>query len=302
MATPQSAILAAAGPFALYALLRAHGDPKTVNARCKAVHDLVDQINTDRPDARLYASIAFSPSYCARAGIAAPASFSAFKPLGSGAITAPATECDVLCHVHSFRHDLNFDLLRKLLSPISREVEILDETYGFRYLDSRDMIGFIDGTENPKIPDEREKVAILPDGEHRGGSFVMIQRFVHQLSEWEKIAVAGQEKVIGRTKADSLELEEVPADSHVGRVDIKENGQGLKIVRHSLPYGSVGAEHGLLFIAYCNSQQNFERMLGSMYGEADGTTDALLQFTRAVTGAFLFAPSMEQLTSTYKRK
>lgn len=182
------------------------------------------------------------------------------------------------------------------MGSIAGEAHIVDETYGFRYLDARDMTGFIDGTENPK-DSRREEVAIIPDGELAGGSYVMVQRFVHNLPAWGKLNVAAQEKVIGRTKEDSVELDKVPEASHVGRVDLKENGQGLKIVRHSLPYGTVGGEHGLLFIAYCHTLHNFKAMLQSMYGEADGKTDQMLRFTQAVTGAYLFSPSCEMLQS-----
>ncbi len=101
--------------------------------------------------------------------------------------------------------------------------------------------------------------------------------------------------MICRTKPDSVELENVPAASHVGRVDIKEEGKGLKIVRHSLPYGSVSGDHGLLFIAYCHTLHNFKTMLESMYGVTDGKTDQLLRFTKAVTGAYFFAPSQVML-------
>lgn len=101
--------------------------------------------------------------------------------------------------------------------------------------------------------------------------------------------------MIGRTKPDSVELENVPAASHVGRVDIKEEGKGLKIVRHSLPYGSMSGDHGLLFIAYCHTLHNFKAMLESMYGVTDGKTDQLLRFTKAVTGAYFFAPSQVML-------
>ncbi|MGL5409935.1 MAG: Dyp-type peroxidase, partial [Shewanella sp.] len=104
-------------------------------------------------------------------------------------------------------------------------------------------------------------------------------------------------KVIGRTKADSVELEQVPAASHVGRVDIKQQGKGLKIVRHSLPYGSVSGENGLLFMAYCHTLHNLHTMLESMYGVTDGKTDQLLRFTKAVTGAYFFAPSQAMLQS-----
>ena len=296
MNSPQSAILSESGPFALYALFKVIGDPALVNARCKAVHELIAEINDAQRAAELRAAVSFSSTYWRYTDLESPDSFGDFPTLGQGDLTAPSTNCDFLLHAHSNRHDLNFFLLREFLAPIASEVQMLDETYGFRYLDSRDMIGFIDGTENPKTREQRAQTAIIRDGECQGGSFVMTQRYVHRLAAWEKLSVDGQEQTVGRTKADSVELDDVPANSHVGRVDIKENGIGLKIVRHSLPYGSVCGDHGLLFIAYCNRQHHFIEMLRRMYGETDGTSDALLRYTQAVTGAFLYAPSMEQLS------
>ncbi len=219
-----------------------------------------------------------------------------FPVLGEGEVVAPSSDVDVLLHCHSNRHDLHFYLLRKLMADVEQDVQVVDETYGYRYLDSRDMTDFIDGTENPK-EGQRAEVAIIPEGEFAGGSYVMVQRFIHNLPSWNRLNVSAQEKVIGRTKPDSIELDDVPAASHVGRVDIKEEGKGLKIVRHSLPYGSVSGEHGLLFIAYCNTLHNFKAMLESMYGVTDGKTDQLLRFTKAVTGAYFFSPSAQMLQS-----
>jgi putative iron-dependent peroxidase len=174
---------------------------------------------------------------------------------------------------------------------------VVDETYGYRFMDARDMTDFIDGTENPK-GEERAQVAIIPEGPFAGGSYVMAQRFIHNLPAWNRLSMSAQEKVIGRTKPDSIELDDVPAASHVGRVDIKEQGKGLKIVRHSLPYGSVTGDHGLLFLSYCHTLHNIKVMLESMYGVTDGKSDQMLRFTKAVTGAYFFAPSLEMLLAT----
>lgn len=290
----QPAIVTPAAPFALYVLFKVTGCVSAVTAQCATIHALVDEITSNQPDSQLRATIAFSPSFCQTINLAVPTNFVEFHPLGSD-VHAPATDCDILLHVNSNRHDLNFFLLRKFMSSIASHVSVVDETYGFRYLDSRDMTGFIDGTENPKGDEDCQNVAIIADGHCLGGSVVMVQRYIHQLDAWEKLSVAQQEKIIGRTKSDSIELDDVPACSHVGRVDIKEKGQALKIVRHSLPYGTVSGEHGLLFIAYSHSQHVIQTMLESMYGERDGQIDALLQFIRPVTGAYFYAPSMAAL-------
>lgn len=296
MIQSQSAILPEASPFALYSIMTINANHAEVLKQLQSLPQLVDEINHKQPDANLSISIAFSHQFWLKLNQTCPSELVSFTPLGRSDITAPATDVDLLLHCHSFRHDLNFYLLRKLMNTIEDSVTIVDETYGYRYLDSRDMTGFIDGTENPKR-EQRAAVALIPDGEFAGGSYVMLQRFIHKLPAWNRLSITAQEQVIGRTKDDSVELDDVPATSHVGRVDIKEDKKGLKIVRHSLPYGSVSGEHGLLFIAYCNTLHNFKVMLDSMYGECDGQTDQLLRFTQAVTGAYFFAPSRTMLAN-----
>ncbi|MDV7105084.1 Dyp-type peroxidase [Vibrio sp. TH_r3] len=294
MASYQSAIVPVTGPFALYVQLKINSQAKEVIAQLKALPRLVDEVNQSQSGAALTCSMAFSRKFWAQSNQPMPEQLIDFSQLGEGDITAPATDVDVLMHFHSNRHDLHFYLFRKLMSEIQDYVAVVDETYGYRYLDARDMTDFIDGTENPQ-GSEREKVAIIPDGDFAGGSYVMAQRFVHNLPAWNRLSVSAQEKIIGRTKPDSIELDDVPAASHVGRVDIKEQGKGLKIVRQSLPYGSVTGEHGLFFISYCNQLHNIKVMLDSMYGVTDGKTDQMLRFTKAVTGAYFFAPSNEML-------
>ncbi|WP_105902501.1 Dyp-type peroxidase [Vibrio gangliei] len=296
MSQPQSAIIPEANPFSLQCLLKINANHAKVLEKLKALPELVAELNKQQPGANLFLSLAFTHAFWQKTNQSMPEELEPFKPLGQGETQAPATETDVLLHCHSTRHDLNFYVLRHCLAGISDDVEIVDETYGFRYLDSRDMTDFIDGTENPE-GDERRLIAVIPEGEFAGGSYVMLQRYVHNLPAWNRLNVSAQEKVIGRTKPDSIELDNVPAQSHVGRVDIKEDGKGLKMVRHSLPYGSVSGEHGLLFIAYCNRLHNFKVLLDSMFGETDGKTDHLLRFTQAVTGAYFFAPSEEMLAS-----
>lgn len=296
MSNPQSAILPEASPFAQYTLLKVKQNPQTVLEQLQALPALVAELNQQQPGAELTLSVAFTRSFWSQLDAEIPAELIDFPVLGEGEAIAPSSDVDVLVHCHSNRHDLHFYLLRKFFAEVAENVNVVDETYGYRYLDSRDMTDFVDGTENPK-DGQRQEVAIIPQGEFAGGSYVMVQRFIHNLPSWNRLNVSAQEKVIGRTKPDSIELDDVPAASHVGRVDIKEEGKGLKIVRHSLPYGSVSGEHGLLFIAYCNTLHNFKAMLESMYGVTDGKTDQLLRFTKAVTGAYFFAPSADMLQS-----
>lgn len=293
---PQTAIVPESRPFAQYTLLKVRRQPEHVLAQLQALPDKIATLNAEHPTAQLHFSVALSKAFWSHLEQPCPPELIDFSPLGKGEVLAPSSDVDVLIHLHSLRHDLHFYVLSQLLASIADEVDVVDETAGFRYLDARDMTMFIDGTENPKTEQDRAKIALIDDGEFAGGSYVMLQRFEHNLPAWNRLNINAQEKVIGRTKADSIELDNVPAASHVGRVDIKEEGKGLKIVRHSLPYGSVSGTHGLLFIAYCSTLHNFQAMLESMYGITDGKTDQLLRFTQAKTGAYFFAPSVEMLS------
>ncbi|MFC5078397.1 putative deferrochelatase/peroxidase YfeX [Vibrio thalassae] len=296
MSLPQSAITPEAEPFAIYLQLKVNQNSQQVLSALQALPQLIEELNQSQPGAALTSSVAFSHSFWAQFERAMPPELKAFPELGEGDIYAPSTEVDILVHCHSNRHDLHFYVIRKLMGQIADDVTVVDETYGYRFMDARDMTDFIDGTENPK-GEQRAEVALVADGEYAAGSYVMVQRFEHNLPAWNRLNVAAQEKVIGRTKPDSIELDDVPAASHVGRVDIKEEGKGLKIVRHSLPYGTVSGAHGLLFIAYCHTVHNFDAMLESMYGATDGKTDQLLRFTKAATGAYFFAPSQQMFAA-----
>ena len=296
MSMSQTAILPEAGPFALYSLLKIRQNHAHVLQQLQALPAHIADINANQPGAALTVSVSFTKAFWQKLDVAMPEELIDFQPLGEGKVVAPSTDVDVLIHCHSTRHDLLFYVLRTFLAETAEDVTVVDETYGFRYLDARDMTGFIDGTENPK-DDKRQEVALIQDGEFAGGSYVLLQRFVHDLPAWNRLNISAQEKVVGRTKLDSIELDDVPAASHVGRVDIKEEGKGLKILRHSLPYGTASGEHGLLFISYCHTLHNMKVMLESMYGLTDGKTDQLLRFTHAVTGAYFFAPSQEMLAS-----
>ena len=205
---------------------------------------------------------------------------------------APATQTDLYLHIHSKKDFATFEAAKLAIESFNKEnsiMSLVDEKNGFVYKDSRDLTGFIDGTENPHGPQPRISAGLTPEG----SSYVMVQRFIHNLPKWEKVPVAEQEQVIGRTKPDSVQLHPVPHNSHVGRADVKENGKGLKIVRQSLPYGAPGSEMGLWFTAYAGKLHNIIEIERSMYGERDGVTDRILEFITPVTGAFYFVPSLD---------
>lgn len=226
-----------------------------------------------------------------------------FKAVKRGKRVAPATGGDLWIHIASDRHDLNMELSMRLGAIFAPEIIFAEMIHGYRYLDSRDLTGFIDGTENPK-GDERAQAALIgkEDPEFEGGSFVAAQRYVHNLERWRTIDVSEQERVIGRTKADSRELSDSrkPPTAHIARVVIEENGKELEILRHSYPYGTL-RERGLFFVAYTKDLDIFDRMLARMMGASgDGLHDRLMDFTRPVTGGAFFVPSWETLTGLWK--
>lgn len=307
MATPQSGILPEANPHGLFITLDINsGEQVTAQVRkaMAQVPQLTSALAQQHPDDNLTSVVSIGPGvWDVLSGKAAPREMAAFQPRVLGRRKAPATPADILLHIRSERRDLNFELARSILAGASDAVRIVEEVPGFRYLDSRDMTGFVDGTENPEGED-RAEVALVdkndPAGE--GGSYVLLQRFVHDLTSWETLSQSHQEMIIGRTKDTDEELDDSikPETAHISRVVIEEDGDELEILRHSLPFGD-SQQAGLMFIAYCARREIFDKMLDSMFDQSgEGVYDHLMDFTRAETGAYFFAPSLEQLVEMGK--
>ena len=302
MSTPQSAILPESGPHGLFLTLhlKREGDvDAAVRRAASGFSELVSTVAADDPEARLVATLAFGAEQWARVTTAAPSGLRPFKPLGTAPFEAPATGGDLLLHVHSARADLNFQLTQRFIVPLRDWIERAEESHGFRYLDSRDLTGFIDGTENPE-GEERAEVGLIGEEEPQftGGSYLLTQRYVHGLDRWSQLSDAEQEGIIGRTKSDSVELDDQvrPATAHISRVVIEEDGEELEILRHSMPYGEASGEAGLFFIAYSRDRAIFDQMLERMFGGTDdGLHDRLVEFSSPVSGAYFFAPSLEML-------
>lgn len=297
MSHPQSGILSEHRRFAIYLEAMVQGDLAAFRQGIPQFLQQLEHLQQAWPDAGLGAVVAFgtalwndlSPSDSA-------AELKDFQPLGKG--MAPATQRDVLIHIHSFRHDVNFSLAQAALSAFGDAIQIVEETHGFRWVQERDLSGFVDGTENPQ-GEQRPLVALMAEGENAGGSYVFSQRWEHNLKMFNRMAVAKQEQIIGRTKESDEELEgdARPVTSHVSRVDLKEQGKGLKILRQSLPYGTASGTNGLFFLAYCATLYNIEQQLLSMFGERDTKFDAMLRFTKPVSGSYFYAPSLRQLSN-----
>ncbi|KEY60251.1 Dyp-type peroxidase [Serratia sp. DD3] len=299
MTQVQSGILLEHCRFAIFLEARLQGELAEVRQGCKQFCQVLGELQQKFPDAHLGAVVAFgSEIWHALANGQGAKELKPFVPLGKG--LAPATQRDMLVHIQSLRHDVNFTLAQAALAAFGAAIHIEEETHGFRWVEDRDLSGFIDGTENPK-GEQRAEVAVIGEGEEdAGGSYVLVQRYEHNLGRpWQGLTTEQQEKVIGRTKQDSEELpaDQRPDTSHVSRVDLKEDGEGLKILRQSLPYGTASGKHGLYFIAYCARLHNIEKQLLSMFGELDGKHDAVLRFSKPVTGSYYFAPSLTRLLS-----
>lgn len=217
---------------------------------------------------------------------------------GSGG-TAVATQEDVFFWIHGDRHDDNFDLAHRSRVFLGGIATLARETPSWVYRDSRDLTGFLDGTANPSVDDARTDVAVIPDGEPgAGGSFVLGQRWIHNLDKFHAQSERAQEEVIGRTKPDSVELDPMPPTAHVGRVEIHDDqGQELPIFRRSVAYGTV-EEAGLYFLAFTKDLDRIDTMLANMFGASpDGIHDRLVEFTTPVSGAYYYAPPVEALDS-----
>ncbi|WP_299004949.1 Dyp-type peroxidase [uncultured Shewanella sp.] len=226
-----------------------------------------------------------------------PEQLKPFPAIQEGNREAPALEYDLFVHIRSDRFDILHLVANEVDQMFDGLVELVDEERGFRFMDSRDLTGFVDGTENPQGR-QRQAVALVGEREPNfsGGSYVHVQKFVHNLSKWNKLPQKKQEDIIGRTKQDNIEYasEDKPLFSHIKRVSLKdEQGNSREILRQSMPFGSV-KEQGLMFISLCENAINFEKMLESMMlGDKEGHHDHLMHFTQAITGSSFFAPSLD---------
>nr|WP_201469939.1 Dyp-type peroxidase [Microbacterium hydrocarbonoxydans] len=230
----------------------------------------------------------------------APAELHAFAPVVGPVHTAPATPGDLLFHVRANRQDLVFEFERQLLDALGQAITVVDETSGFRYFDVRDLLGFVDGTANPVGRAVAESTLVgAEDGDHVGGSYVVVQRYLHDLGQWQSLTTEQQEAVIGRRKADNLELDDadVGQKSHKTLATIVVDGVEHDILRDNMPFGSAGSSSfGTYFIGYSRYLWVIEKMLENMFiGDPPGAYDRLLDFSSATTGSTFFAPSADFL-------
>jgi porphyrinogen peroxidase len=209
---------------------------------------------------------------------------------------AIATPGDILFHIRARRMDLCFEMATQIMARLRGAISTADEVQGFKYFDDRDLIGFVDGTENPVDQAAWDATIICEeDAEFAGGSYVIVQKYLHDLDRWNTLATEEQERIIGRTKLSDIELDDAvkPTSAHNALTTIVEDGKQLEIVRDNMPFGDVGkGEFGTYFIGYARSPHRIEQMLINMFvGKPPGNYDRLLDFSRAITGTLFFVPS-----------
>jgi putative iron-dependent peroxidase len=228
-------------------------------------------------------------------GAPKPAGLHPFREI-HGKHHAPATPGDLLFHIRATRTDLCFEMATQIITRLGAAVSVVDEVHGFSYFDERDLLGFVDGTENP-VDEAAVEATIIgaEDADFAGGSYVIVQKYLHNLAAWNNVPVEQQERIIGRKKLNDIELSDAEKASYAHNVltSIEENGQALEILRDNMPFGDVGkGEFGTYFIGYARSPRRIEMMLDNMFiGKPPGNYDRLLDYSRAVTGVLCFVPS-----------
>ncbi len=210
---------------------------------------------------------------------------------GVDGFAMPATQHDAVLWISGGAYDVVFDVGRAAISALDGLAVVGAETSSWPYRHDLDLTGFVDGTENPSLL-EAPGIVLVPDGEPgAGGTVLLLQKWAHDAAAWESTPLEEQERVIGRTKLDSEELGDRPADSHVARTDQEDFGD---IFRRNMPYGTI-TDHGTMFVGFCATQEPLATMLDSMAGRATGVRDALTRFTEPLSGAYYFVPSAEAL-------
>jgi len=230
-----------------------------------------------------------------------PAELHPFRELAGTVHRAPATPGDLLFHVRHERMDVCFEFAAQATSRLAGAATVVDEVHGFRYFDERDLLGFVDGTENP-VGRAAAAAALVGDADpgFAGGSYVIVQKYLHDMAAWNALSTEDQEKAIGRYKLSDIEMPDdvKPANSHVALNTIEEpDGTERQILRANMPFGELGrGEFGTYYIAYAATPSVTEQMLGNMFvGNPPGNHDRVLDFSAAVTGGLFFAPPADFL-------
>lgn len=297
MTSPPQAILAPLSASALFLVATVDpGGEERVRELSAELPALVRSIGFRDPGAGLSAVIGFGADVWPRLFAAAPpAGLHPFTPIAGTRHDAPATPGDLLLHLRAARPDLVFELATRILDALQGAVTPVSEVQGFRFFDSRNLLGFVDGSENPTGADAQAAV-LIGDGRFAGGSFVVVQKYLHDLAGWNALSAEDQERIIGREKLSNVELADkaTPSSAHRVLTSITDaGGEEIQILRANMPFGSPGhGEFGTFFIGYASSPAPIETMLRNMFvGDPPGNYDHLLDYSTAVTGGLFFVPS-----------
>jgi putative iron-dependent peroxidase len=270
----------------------------TLRSFCADLSGVIRAVEFRNLEAQLSCVMGFgSQAWDRLFGSPRPAQLHAFREIRAGTRHAVATPGDLLFHIRAKHMDMCFELATQIMARIGNVVSHGDEVHGFRNFDDRDLLGFVDGTENPRGETIGEVVLVGDeDAVFAGGSYVMVQKYLHDLTAWNAQSTEAQEKIIGRKKLSDIELDHSakPTSAHSALTTIVNDGQEMKILRDNMPFGrAASAEFGTYFLGYSRSPATLEQMLENMFvGRPPGNYDRLLDFSRAVTGNLFFAPTV----------
>ena len=297
LAQPIAAALSRAAIFLVLTVKPGAENRATVRSFCGDLSALIRAVEFRDIEAGLSCVMGFgSEAWDRLFGSPRPAELHPFKEIRSGGRNAVATPGDLLFHIRAKRMDLCFELATQIMTRLGDAVQPVDEVHGFRYFDDRDLIGFVDGTENPRGQEAIDAVTIGAEGAgFEGGTYVIVQKYLHDMAGWDALSTEQQERIIGRKKLSDIELDAAvkPTCSHSSLTTIEENGVEVKILRDNMPFGRpTQGEFGTYFIGYSKSPSTIELMLQNMFvGRPPGNYDRLLDFSRAVTGNLFFVPA-----------
>jgi porphyrinogen peroxidase len=286
---------------AIFLVLTINSDPADAAAVLTFGPDLsalVRAVGFGYPEAGLSCVMGFGSQAWDRLfdGAPRPLELHPFREYHAESRRAIATPGDLLFHIRADRIDLCFNLAALIMERLRNSVAVVDEVQGFQFYDNRDLLGFVDGTENPEDGEALDAILIgTEDPAFTGSSYVIVQKYLHDIGGWNSLPVELQERIIGRKKLENIELDATvkPAHAHNALTTIVENGQEKKILRENRPFGQPGqGEFGTYFIGYARSPSTIEQMLENMFiGRPPGNYDRLLDFSRAVTGTLFFVPT-----------
>jgi putative iron-dependent peroxidase len=302
---PVSAPLTNTAIFLVATIDSGDGNRARILSLCADLSAFLRAIGFRAPEGALSCILGFgSDAWDCLFGPPRPAELHPFHQIRSGPRHAVSTPGDLIFHIRAKRMDLCFELATHIVARLDGAVTIADEVHGFRYFDQRDLLGFVDGTENPTGSAAADAVFIGDeDPAFAGGSYVIVQKYLHNLDAWNRIPTEAQEKIIGRTKVSDIELDDTvkPSSAHNALTVIEENGREIKILRDNMPFGRPGhGEFGTYFIGYSRSPRTIEQMLQNMFiGRPPGNYDRILDFSTAVTGSLFFIPTSTFLDNVF---